>query len=43
MTAEQTDRILVINQGRIVEQGTHEQLLAANRLYTSLYTMQFES
>ncbi len=32
------DLIIVMNDGRIVESGTHEQLIAANGLYTSLYT-----
>lgn len=35
------DVILVIDKGRLVEQGTHEELLARNGLYTSLYETQF--
>lgn len=35
--------ILVVDKGDIVEQGTHEQLLAANGFYASLYRSQFES
>ncbi len=35
------DLILVIDRGQIVEQGTHEQLLAQNGLYASLYHTQF--
>jgi ATP-binding cassette subfamily B protein len=35
------DLILVMNQGRLVEQGTHQELLAQNGLYASLYETQF--
>ena len=34
------DQILVLQDGAIVEQGTHEQLLASNGIYTELYQMQ---
>jgi ATP-binding cassette subfamily B protein len=37
------DRILVIDRGRLVEQGTHEELLAQNGLYATLYETQFQS
>ncbi len=36
------DRILVLDQGRIVEQGTHSSLVAANGLYAKLARLQFE-
>lgn len=36
------DRIIVMHQGRIVETGTHAELLAKNGRYTQLYHMQFE-
>jgi len=36
------DRILVMDDGRIVEQGTHEQLVAAGGLYARLAKLQFE-
>ena len=36
------DRILVLDQGRIVEQGTHAQLSAAGGLYARLAKLQFE-
>lgn len=42
-TIRKADRILVIDQGRIVEQGTHEELLAANGYYAHLYRRQFAS
>ncbi|MGD9923101.1 MAG: ATP-binding cassette domain-containing protein, partial [Pseudorhodoplanes sp.] len=35
------DRILVLEQGRIVEEGTHEQLAGAGGLYSRLARLQF--
>ena len=35
------DQILVMDQGRLVERGRHDQLMAQNGLYTSLYETQF--
>jgi subfamily B ATP-binding cassette protein MsbA len=40
-TIENADRILVMEQGEIVESGTHAELLAANGHYTKLYRKQF--
>ncbi|MEA3459645.1 MAG: ATP-binding cassette domain-containing protein, partial [Chloroflexota bacterium] len=40
-TIRNADRVLVINDGRIVERGTHESLLAAGGLYHDLYMSQF--
>ena len=42
-TVKNADRIFVINEGRIVEQGLHEELLAQNGEYAALYQMQFKS
>ena len=36
------DRILVLDQGRVVEEGTHDQLAAAGGLYARLAKLQFE-
>ncbi len=41
-TIRDADLILVMNEGRIVERGTHEQLLAARGFYYDLYASQFE-
>ena len=40
-TIEHADQVLVMDQGRIVERGTHAELLAAGGLYEHLYRMQF--
>ena len=37
------DEIIVLDQGRIVERGTHQQLLAANGLYASMWNRQREA
>jgi ATP-binding cassette subfamily B protein len=41
-TVREADLILVIDEGRIVERGTHTQLIAAGGLYSELYRTQFE-
>jgi ATP-binding cassette subfamily B protein/subfamily B ATP-binding cassette protein MsbA len=41
-TIRNADRIVVLNRGRIVEQGTHDTLLKANGLYAELYVQQVE-
>jgi ATP-binding cassette, subfamily B, multidrug efflux pump len=41
-TIRDADVILVMNQGSIVEQGTHQELLAAHGFYHELYASQFE-
>jgi len=40
-TVRSADRILVMDQGRIVEEGTHEALLARDGLYAHLARLQF--
>ncbi len=40
-TVRDADLILVMDHGRIVEQGTHQQLMARSGLYTDLYEAQF--
>jgi subfamily B ATP-binding cassette protein MsbA len=40
-TVENAHRIVVLHEGRIVETGTHAQLLAKNGAYTTLYRLQF--
>ena len=41
-TIQNADLILVVNHGDIVEQGTHESLMAAKGFYYSLYRSQFD-
>ncbi|MBG6072439.1 MULTISPECIES: ABC transporter transmembrane domain-containing protein [unclassified Polaromonas] len=40
-TVKKADRIVVIDHGRIVEQGSHEQLMATNQVYARLAALQF--
>jgi subfamily B ATP-binding cassette protein MsbA len=42
-TIERADRIVVIDAGRVVESGSHAELLAASGLYARLHTLQFRS
>jgi len=41
-TIQKADRILVMDQGRLFEQGTHSELLALGGLYARLYALQFK-
>jgi ATP-binding cassette subfamily B protein len=40
-TVRDADQILVIDAGRIVQRGTHDELIAAGGLYAELYHTQF--
>ncbi len=41
-TVRQADRILFVEKGKILESGTHPQLLAQGGRYAQFYTQQFE-
>lgn len=41
-TIQNADKIVVINDGKIIESGKHEELLKQNGAYASLYSMQFK-
>lgn len=40
-TVKRSDRIVVLDRGRVMESGTHEQLLAAGGLYSRLHELQY--
>ena len=42
-TIKDADLILVMKDGDIIEQGTHEELLLADGFYADLYNSQFEA
>ena len=41
-TVRRADVIFVVDGGRVVEKGSHEELLARGGLYSHLYTLQFK-
>jgi ATP-binding cassette subfamily B protein len=41
-TIQNADRILVLSAGRLVEEGTHDELVARNGLYAGLYRLQYD-
>jgi ATP-binding cassette subfamily B protein len=41
-TIKEADKILVFHKGRILEAGTHEELLAARSVYWRLYQLQYQ-
>jgi len=41
-TIESVDRILVLDKGQIVEQGTHRELVERNGIYSRLYRSQMQ-
>ena len=40
-TIENADQVIVLEQGRLVEAGTHDELLARDKAYAKLYRTQF--
>ncbi len=42
-TIRDVDRIVVLHKGRVVEQGTHDELLARAGVYRNLYELQYQS
>lgn len=41
-TIERVDKIVVMDKGRVIEQGSHKELLAKDETYAKLYKMQFQ-
>ena len=41
-TIENADQVIVLGEGRVIEQGTHDELLALGQAYARLYQTQFE-
>ena len=41
-TIQEADRVLVLDHGQVVELGRHDELLAADGLYATLHSLQFQ-
>jgi len=41
-TINNADKIIVLDQGQIIDQGSHEELIEKNSLYKELYNLQFQ-
>ena len=41
-SAQKADKIIILNEGRIVEMGTHKELLALGGYYKEIYDLQNE-
>ena len=41
-TVRAADKIIVMDQGRVVDEGTHAELLARGGIYADLYRLQFQ-
>ena len=41
-TIQHSDTIITLKDGRIIEQGSHQELMQINGLYSTLYQMQFK-
>ena len=41
-TVREADKIVVMDKGRVVEEGTHEALIAKGGLYAALHALQFK-
>ena len=41
-TIQHAHRIIVLSEGKIVEEGTHEELISNNGIYKNLYELQFK-
>ena len=42
-TVKKADRIIVLDKGVIVQEGTHKELISTDGLYSKLYNLQFSA